>query len=169
MAKGIEMKLQIIMILLATLLVSGCAPKSGFFSEDVRYESALVHTQKGEIYNSLEMKASIVATYLNPTLVRCEKENAEVFLIAIFISEDSSDESKQGLMNKSYHLTLNGKKPRSIRALDYHDDMIQVAPFRNRWSAYYIVKFDKQKSKKLQMQYSHKSYGKVILSFLKDY
>ncbi len=163
------MKLSLIMILLATLLLGGCSPKSGFFSQDLRYQSALSHTQKGEIYNSLEMKASIVATYLNSTLVKCDREDAEVFLVAIYISEDSSDESKQGLMNKNYMLTLNGEKPISIRALDYHDDMIQVAPFRNRWSDYYIVKFKKQKSQELKMQYTHKSYGKVILSFVKDY
>ena len=163
------MKLSLIMILLATLLVGGCSQKSGFFSQDLRYQSALSHSQKGEIYNSLEMKASIVATYLNSTLVKCDKEASEVFLVAIYISEDSSDESKQGLMNKSFQLTLDGKKPTSIRALDYHDDMIQVAPFRNRWSDYYIVKFAKQKSQKLEMLYTHKSYGKVTLSFLKDY
>lgn len=163
------MNLQTIMILLATILLSGCATKSGFFSEDIRYQSALSHTKKGEIYNSLEMKASIVATYLNPTLVRCEREDAEAFLVAIYIDEDSSDASKQGLKNESYLLTLDGNKPRSVRALDYHDDMIQVAPFRNRWSDYYIVKFDKEISKDLQMQYLHKSYGKVILSFPKDY
>ena len=162
------MKLRTIMILSATLFFVGCSPKSGFFSQDVRYESALTHTQKGEIYNSLEMKASLVATYLNSTLVHCDRNSSEVFLVAVYIDEDTSDESKQGLMNQSYRLTLNGKKPSDIRALDYHDDMIQIAPFRNRWSDYYIVKFEKQQSQKLDMEYAHKAYGKITLSFVKD-
>lgn len=163
------MKLSIFTLLIAALFMSGCSQKSGFFSRDQRYKSALAHSQKGEIYNSLEMKASIVATYLNETLVSCDRDNAEVFLVAIYIDEDTSDESKQSLMNQSYLLTLNGNAPMDIRALDYHDDLIQVAPFRNRWSDYYIVKFEKLKAQKLEMKYAHKSYGKVILSFEKDY
>ena len=163
------MKLHTIMILLATLLFTGCTSKSGFFSKDLRYQSALAHSQKGEIYNSLEMKASIVATYLNSTTVECDRKDAEVFLVAIYIDEDTSDESKQGLMNESFLLTLGGKKPSSIRSLAYHDDMIKIAPFRNRWSDYYLVKFDKQETQKLEMFYTHKNYGRVTLSFLKDY
>lgn len=163
------MKLRTIMILIATLFLSGCTLKSGFFAEDLRYQSALSHTKKGEIYNSFEMKASIVATYLNSTTVECDRDNAEVFLIAIYIDEDTSDESKQSLMNKSFLLTLGGKKPSSIRSLAYSDDMIQIAPFRNRWSDYYLVKFDKQEAQELEMNYTHKNYGRVILSFVKDY
>ncbi len=163
------MKIATSMILLATLLLSGCAPKSGFLSPDKLYESALSHTQKGEIYNSLEMKASIVATYLNNTVIHCTKKDKEVFLIAIFIDEDSSDESKQGLLNPSYHLTLNGKSPVDIHALPYDDDLIKIAPFRNRWSTYYRVMFEKSKSNTLKMEYTNFNYGKVTLLFSKAY
>ncbi len=155
-------------LLLAILFMSGCAPKSGFFSEDVRYESALSYTKKGEIYNSLEMKASIVATYLNCTMLHCDVKDEEVFLIAIYIDEDSSQKDKQGLYNPNYQLTLNGKKPKSIKPLDYHDDLIQAAPFRNRWSNYYLVKFHQVKRPKMRMEYAHQSYGKVTLIFAKD-
>ena len=163
------MKLLTIMIFLTTLVFTACSQKKGFFSVDERHQSALAHSQKGDIYNSLELKASIVATHLNSTIVSCDAKNVEAFLVAIYIDEDSSDESKQGLLNKSYLLTLNGKKPLTFKALDYHDDMIKIAPFRNRWSDYYIVKFEKEISKKLVMEYAHASYGKVILSFAKDY
>jgi len=164
------MKLYTTIILLATLFFSGCAPKSGFFSEDKLYQSALTRSEKGEIYNSLELKASIVATYLNCIKkVTCSREEHEVFLVAIYIDQDSSDESKQGLMNKSFFLTLNGKKPVTIRALDYHDDLIHIAPFRNRWSKYYIVKFDKVNGETLTMDYAHKNFGKATLSFVKGH
>ena len=163
------MKLLTIMIFLSTLVFTACSQKKGFFSVDERHQSALAHSQKGDIYNSLELKASIVATHLNSTMLRYNTENEEVFLVAIYIEEDSSDESKQGLLNKSYLLTLNGKKPLTFNALDYHDDMIKIAPFRNRWSDYYLVKFKKEISKKLVMEYAHHSYGKVTLSFARDY
>ena len=163
------MQIATIMILLATLFLSGCAPKSGFLSEDTLYESALSYTKKGEIYNSLEMKASIVATYLNNTVIECKKKDREVFLIAVFIDEDSSDESKQGLLNPSYYITLEGKQPVDIEALPYDDDLIKIAPFRNRWSTYYKVMFEKSKSKTLTMEYGHLNYGKVTLLFSKEY
>jgi hypothetical protein len=163
------MKIATSMILLATLIFTACVPKSGFFSEDKLYESALSHTQKGEIYNSLEMKASIVATYLNNTVIDCKIKEREVFLIAVFIDEDSSDESKQGLLNPSYYLTLNGKLPIDMQALAYDDDLIKIAPFRNRWSTYYKVIFEKSKSNKLKIEYGHLNYGKVTLSFSKAY
>jgi hypothetical protein len=163
------MKIATIMILLATLFLSGCAPKSGFLSEDKLYESALSHTKKGEIYNSLEMKASIVATYLNNTVIHCTKKDKEVFLIAVFIDEDSSDESKQGLLNPSYRLTLNGKPPVDMHALAYDDDLIKIAPFRNRWSTYYKVMFEKSNTDTLKMEYAHLNYGKVTLLFSKEH
>ena len=156
------------MILLVTLFISGCSVKSGFLAEDAHYKSALLHSKKGEIYNSLEMKVSIVATYLNDTVINCEAKDKEVFLVAVYIDEDSSDESKQGLMNPSYKLTLNGQSPIDIRALDYHDDLIKIAPFRNRWSTYYKVTFASVDSKELTMVYAHLNYGKTILSFSKD-
>ncbi len=163
------MKLPTIMIALTTLVFLGCAPKSGFFSEDKLYQSALSHTQKGEIYNSLEMKASIVATYLNNTIISCRKQDKEVFLIAIYIDEDSSDSAKQGILNPAYHLSLDGAAPEDIEALAYDDDLIKIAPFRNRWSQYYKVTFKQSTSATLKMTYSHLHYGKVNLSFLKAY
>jgi len=50
------------------LSLSGCASKSGFLSPDVLAQRALSYTKKAEIYNSLEIKASAVVTYLNPLL-----------------------------------------------------------------------------------------------------
>ncbi len=163
-----KMKFVIEMVFVVSLFFSGCATKSGLFSPDIRYQSALAHTQRGELYNSLELKASIVATYLNDTCIACAKGEDEEFLVAVYIDEDSSDESKEGLMNPAFHLTLNGQKPSDIRALDYHDDLIKIAPFRNRWSRYYIVKFPKQQGDKLDMVYAHHYYGKVTLVFLKE-
>lgn len=162
------MKLQGIMIGMVALLLSACAPKNGFFSADKLYESALSHSQKGEIYNSLEMKASIVAIYLNNTLKEYKDAKDEVFLVAIYIDEDLSEPSKQGIMNPSYTLTVNDKKPSDIRPLAYDDDLIKIAPFRNHWSAYYVVKFPHVEGEKMTMIYAHKNYGKATLSFLKD-
>ncbi len=161
------MKKMMTIALSAALWLGGCSQKEGFFAEDTLYQSALQHTQKGEIYNSLELKASIVATYLNCTAIQCDKNTNEVFLVSIYIDEDSSDESKQGLMNPSYTLRMNGEKPLSVKALSYDDDLIKIAPFRNHWSHYYQVKFPKQEGEKLSLVYTSKMYGSVILDFLK--
>ena len=163
------MKLVTIMILLWSFLGLGCSSKEGFFSPDALHESALRHSQKGEIYNSLEMKASIVATYLNSTVIQCNKVESEVFLIAIYIDEDSSDESKQGILNPSFTLSLEGQRPSHIEALPYDDDLIKIAPFRNRWSTYYKVDFPHTGKNTLTLIYRHLNHGEVTLKFLKDY
>jgi len=163
------MKIVTMMMVLTLVFLDGCSYREGFFSEDVLHESAMIHSQKGEMYNSLEMKASIVATYLNSTVIECQKNEGEVFLVAIFIDEDSSDESKQGLLNPTFYLTLNGEVPIEFHALAYDDDLIKIAPFRNRWSTYYKVIFKTSSAKKLKMEYGHTNYGKVILSFSKEF
>ena len=160
------MKIISIMIVGIALFLSACAP-TGFLAEDAGYKSALSHTQKGEIYNSLEMKASIVATYLNNTVVHCQKKEFEVFLVAVYIDEDSSEKSRQGLYNTAYKVTLAGQKPLEIKKLEYDDDLIKIAPFRNRWSHYYVVTFPKQKSETLTLKYRHLSYGAATLNFQK--
>ena len=54
--------------LAALFLFTGCGYKNGFafFSKDKPYEKAISYTKKGEIVVSMENKAFIIATYLNP-------------------------------------------------------------------------------------------------------
>ncbi len=150
------------------LFFSACSQKSKFFTEDVLAESALINTQKGELYNSLELKASLSATYLNNFVDEYKNSKDEVFLVSIFIDKDSSDKDKQGINNKNFILTLNSKKPIDIKLLKYQDDLIKIVPFRNHWSNYYLLSFEKSKNREMHMNYKHPIYGQVDLVFSKD-
>ena len=153
-------------MIMLLFLSTGCMQKTGLFAPDLMEEKALSATRKGEIYNSLEIKASLVATYLNEVLKSYQSDDKAYFLVSIFIDNDYSDPKKQGLFNPDYILTLNGEKPLEIKLLDKDDDLIKIAPVQNMWSHYYLVTFPKSSSRKLMMRFESQRYGASILNFL---
>ena len=163
------MKLKTILIFALLFFSFGCSQKSSFLKEDKEQQSAMMYTKKGELYNSLEIKASIVSTYLNPTQAQFKDSKEEVFLISIFIDNDSSNPKFHGIYNPDYTLTLNGKKSKSIKKLEFEDDLIKMAPIRNRWSVYYLVSFDKTDDEKLVMNFKNDAYGEVVLEYSKAF
>ncbi len=159
---------QMLMIVLAALLtLSGCSKKTGLFAPDRMEQKALHHTQRGEIYNALEIKAAIVATYLNPVYPRYDTRDKEYFLIGIYIDNDSADVAHQGIYNEQYLLRLNGQKATKIEPLKESDALVKSAPLRNRWSHYYLVTFPPIAAKVLELTYANDQYGKVTLHFSK--
>jgi hypothetical protein len=162
------MKITILIITTILFFTTGCSQKRGFLSEDRLQQSAVLHTKKGQLYNSLEIKAAITATYLNAIKSEYKNSPQEVFLVSLFIDNDFDDPKNRGLFNKNYILTLNGSKAEEIKVLKFKDDLIKLVPMRNQWSTYYLVKFKKQESDKLEMLFKNDSYGEVVLEFLKD-
>jgi hypothetical protein len=154
-----------IVLLVTALLGFGCSEKSGFLSKDALYESALVWTKKGDIFNSLELKASIVATYLNPLKDEFDSKESDWFLVSLYVDKDSGIKSR--LDSKYISLTLNGKIAKSVKMLDYDDELIAISPFRNRWSNYFLVEFEKESGKK-ELLFELRPFGKVTLTFQED-
>ncbi len=162
------MKKSYLILPLIIMLYGGCSLKNGLLQKDKLYEKALIHSKEGAIYNSLELKASIIATHLNTFLEECKHCQSERFLVAIYIDNDSSDKKKQGYYNSYYTLTLNGKAPLSVKELSYDDDLIKIAPFRNPWAHYYLIDFARDDKPSLNLRYQSKSYGGTVLHFKKD-
>ncbi|OQX74728.1 MAG: hypothetical protein B6D59_01460 [Campylobacteraceae bacterium 4484_4] len=150
------------------LLLGGCSAKTGLFAPDRMEQKALHHTQRGEIYNALEIKAAIVATYLNPVYPKYDKSEKEYFLIGIYIDNDASDIEHQGIYNEQYRLRLAGEKPVKITPLKESDALVKSAPLRNRWSHYYLVEFPPLSTQTLELTYQNDQYGKVTLHFAKE-
>ena len=158
--------MKILIIVFITLLsLGGCASKSGFFAPDVLEEKALVFTKKAQIYNSMEMKASLVATYLNPLLKRYKSDAEAHFLISVFIDNDFQDSEKQGLFNPDYMIALNGQNPTSIKPLDKDDALLKIAPVKNVWSHYYLVTFPKPATDTMELVFKSRRYGASSLVF----
>jgi len=164
------MKKQIVTILTTAILFTqlGCSSK-GFFSTDKRELNALLNTKKAQLYSSVEIKASLIATYLNTTNKDFKDSEDDMFLISIFIDNDSTDKNNHGLYNKNYSLTVNGEKPTNVKKLDFEDDLTKSVPVRNFWSTYYLVGFKKQNDKKLKMTFKNDVYGSKDLEFSKEF
>ena len=163
------MKIRVLVIASLLMFSFGCSQKKSFFSEDSLEQSAVINTQKGQLYSSLEIKASIVSTYLNASNPKYKDSKTEMFLVSVFIDEDSSNPKTHGIYNKDYSLTLNDSKSVSIKKLDFEDDLIKIAPIRNRWSTYYLVEFETQSDKKLFMIFKNDEYGEVVLEYSKEF
>ncbi len=149
---------------LFALSFSGCGQKSGFsfFSEDRPYERAIGYTKKGEIIVSMENKAFLIATYLNPIY---EKYNdGEYFFVRVYIDNDFSKENMSGLHNPKYHLLLNGNEPLEIKRLSMEDPLVKEMPMVKPWYKIYLVKFPKE-SKKLNLVLKSDDYGQTTLTF----
>jgi len=155
-------------LFLALILGTGCSTKNGLFAPDVMQEQALSVTRKAEIYNSLEIKASLVATYLNPLDKAYASDKRVHFLVSVFIDDDYSERNKQGLFNPDYSLTLNGQKPISIKPLKRDDDLLKIAPIKNVWAHYYLVTFPKPKADTMKMLFKSRRYGSSVLTLPVD-
>ena len=161
------MRLKVLVVASLLFLTVGCSQKSGFFNEDSMEQSAVTHTKKGQLYNSLEIKATIVSTYLNASHPDFKDAKEENFLVSVFIDEDSTNPKFSGINNPKYLLSLNDVNPTSKKKLDFEDELINFTPIRNRWSTYYIVSFPLQKDGSLLMSFKNTNYGETVLEYSK--
>jgi hypothetical protein len=144
----------------------GCSFKEPFLEQDKVLQNSLTWTRKGEIYNSLEIKASIFATYLNP-LGKAKSNHDEEFVVSVFVDDDFKDKKKAGLNNPDISITLNGFKPISKKELDEDSKYKKLVPFKNEWSHYYLVSFPKSSKKELKLVLESRNYGDAVLKFVK--
>jgi len=161
--------------LLSLSIFEGCTLKensniSQLFKKDDIYHVSLMNTQKAQLIASLETKALLTATYLNPVYSSDNCKNlcmvvsdAEYFFVGIFITDSEKNEFNK----KGYLLTLNGKKPISIEKLDKDDPLRYEMPMMNNWSTYYKVKFPIVTESNMQLTFENDRFGKDVLNYTK--
>ena len=154
--------MKVLFFILSIFLFVGCSFKKPFLESDTVLQESLVYSRKGEIYNSLEIKASLFATYLNR--LDSKYKDGEYFVVSLFIDDDFEDSNRYGLNNRAYRLTLNGEEYISKKELKNDSELRKLVPFKNQWSHYYLVKFPKQRGVK-ELELSHSSYGSTVLRF----
>ncbi len=155
-----------IFILLSIIFLTSCSLKTTFMKPDLLQQKILSWTKKGAIYNSMEMKSSIFATYLNP--IDKKYKDGEYFFVSIFIDNDFEDSKKYGLNNKNYTLILNNQKYTYKKELDKDSQIVKMMPFNNEWSHLYLLKFPKQKSNILKLELINPNYGVTTMKFQKQ-
>lgn len=155
---------KIIFLIAAIFILTGCGEKNGFsfFNKDKPYEKAMSYTKEGDIVVSMENKAFIIATYLNP--IYKQYNDGDYFFVRIYINNDFEDENRSGLFNPTYHLYLNGKKPIKIKRLNENDLLAKEMPMEKAWYKIYLVKFSKASEVK-KLIFKSDNYGQTVLSF----
>jgi hypothetical protein len=150
-------------------LASGCGAKKAedmtpsVLRPDYRYMEALRYTKKGDISVSLENRAQIIATYLNPLAKKDQKEHH--FFVRVYIENDFDEENRSGLFHPFYTLTLNGAEPKKIEKISYGEAVQMSMPFVKRWYRLYRVTFDPITSRRLSLRFAHRHDGEVVLDF----
>lgn len=155
----------------ATFLLGGCQTYSAFeaLKKDDYYEKALLQTKSAQIINSLETKAKITATRLNP-LYPDKYKDGEYFYVGVYIPDDYDKNDSAGLFNKEYKLYLKGDggymEPLSVNETikKEQNELYKKAPIKDNWSRYYTVSFAKQKTDALTLKL-FSPYGEALLNF----
>jgi len=162
--------------LTATLIFSGCTIKENsniaqLFKQDDIYHISLMNTKKAQLIASLETKALLTATYLNPVFEYMKCKNScmtnskeEYFFVGVYIT-DSEDHA---FNSKGYELKLNGKKPIGIQKLEKNDPLRYQMPMINNWSTYYKVKFPHVQGNALKLTFENDRFGKDELTYSKN-
>jgi len=156
-------------------ILGGCTIKensniSQLFKKDDIYHISLQNTKKAQLIASLETKALLTATYLNPVYTNENCKNlcmsvadAEYFFVGVYLT----DSEKNEFNNKGYLLTLNGHKPIDIKKLEKDDPLRYQMPMVNNWSTYYKVKFPIVKGNELHLTFENDRFGKDVLEYSK--
>ncbi|MDR3347373.1 MAG: hypothetical protein LBN32_02030 [Helicobacteraceae bacterium] len=157
-------------LFLATMIMAavlaGCGGRSAFFdfTGSAAYAEAIAHTKSGAITDRFESKALLSASYLN-AIYPNRYSGDETFLVGLYITNDFQRE-KSGINNPMYSLALNDRKYIGVETVDKNDDLLKLMPMINRWSKYYIVRFEP--SEKLDLTLSEADTNRsVTLSFSK--
>ena len=164
-----------ILLLSTVLILGGCSIKENsniaqLFKKDDIYHISLMNTKKAQLIASLETKALLTATYLNPVLEYIESgeasdsaRNEEYFFIGVYITDSEDHEFN----TKGYLLKLNGKKPMGIQKLEKDDPLRYQMPMINNWSTYYKVKFSKVEGNELKLTFENDRFGMDTLTYSK--
>lgn len=174
--------------LLAAFVFGGCQTYDAFdmFKKDEHYEKAIKETRSAQIVNSMETKAKITLTYLNP-IYPSRYSDAEYFFVGLYIPDDYDKKEQAGLFNKDYLLSMRvtpkkddvklgekaaeasdvqAKVVETITKPDQHE-IYKKMPHTDAWSRYYIVSFPKQ-DKDMQLNVKLKGLdGVAVLNFPK--
>ena len=165
-----------ILLLSSVLLFSACSIKENsniaqLFKKDDIYHISLQNTKKAQLIASLETKALLTATYLNPVFdhIECNEAcqsnpNEEFFFVGVYITDSEVNEFN----SRGYSLKLNGKKPLGIQKLEKDDPLRYQMPMINNWSTYYKVKFPKVKGNDLNLTFENDRFGKDTLTYSKN-
>lgn len=136
------------------LLFISCTRVKEVFSKDYLYESILENTQKRDLIQSFETKATINATYLNNLDLDLDK-SVENFLISLYITNDFK--KQYALKNKFINILLNKKEKLTSKELNKNSKLLKTIDILNPWAKYFLVSFETQDTNELDLTIRYKN------------
>ena len=176
---------------LSIILIVGCSSKEKSLMKEMTlhktYYKMLQKTEKVMLSENNITKAILTATYLYvPTMHSKRSDANETFIIGLYLEDEEVDslsdvfdlysktdnktKEKNDLNNtlkSTYKMTLNGKKPLSIKKLTANDSRLKHLSFVTEWNTYALVTFKHVKGTRLKLLFESTQYGKGILYFSK--
>jgi hypothetical protein len=163
------MKRTIVVYFLIVAIFGGCQHTlKNFTKRGEQYNKGLVYTKIKSLVFDKETKATINVTYLNPTNPKKYNNKLQNFLIGIYIANDNKDEDQKFINNADFILTINDKTYIKIQFINETTKQYQQIPLRNRWARYYILSFENDDNKILNLEYKYKESKKIVISFQKE-
>lgn len=147
------------------LLLSGCGNSILLtLGKDPDFKKTLDHTKKQQFKENNQTVAIFRATYLNPIYPDRYDEEQQHFFIGIHI-EDDLPQPKAGIRNPHYRLSMNDLNASRYDEIKEDDPLYKSMPLVERWTRYYVVTFDDNSSKKLNLLYKKDTNESLKFSF----
>ena len=144
------------LVFLSIGIFTSCTTKNiDLLSKDSLYKLGLENTKIKSILHNNDVEGLMNITYLNPTSPQKYDKKYNEFLVGIYL-----DNNKE-----QYHVSLNTKKYVYKELLKKSSKLYKNIPSFNPYAKYYIIKFQKEKSKKLNFELVHNIYGKTTIVF----
>jgi len=166
-------------LLSSLLFITGCSKTTAFdfFSTDPYYEKSVSNMRTASLIKDGETKAILHAVYLN-NIDEKEYHTQEYFFVSIHIIDDNHESKNKGLDNPDYALKMIEKvdigthnfleaRPISIRRLKEDSKILRNMPVKNKWSYFYLVKFEEVDQDVLTLLLKSKEYGESKITFAK--
>ena len=151
--------------LLIILILAACTTKDEkalleMYDKKKNYHKQLLKTEKTQLKSDNITKVLLTATYITEP---SKRKSDEVFIVGIYIEESE----KQNFMKEGFTLTLEGKKPKSVKPLKKRSNHLKNLSFVSQWSRFYIVRFPHTQKKRFTLELTSDLYGKGALYFAK--
>ena len=152
------MKYFLLTIILSILPLTGCSRNNAFddFKLSKKQELTINSLQSSKIRHDNKIGGIFSAVYLNeiyPELFN----NQEYFFVFFYTNHDDA-----------IKFTLNKKLPLKIKKLSTDNRFSNLIKMKNGWNNYYLIAFDTQKEKSLNLIFQSGQYFSDQLIYLKE-
>lgn len=152
-------------IALLVFVFSGCSVYYDALQSDGQMERYVSATRKAEIVNKLHTEAVILATDLHSVFPGRYSKDETVFLVDMFVADDSSEPEKRGLFNAMYRLSLNEQSPVVIERLGRDELIERHFPYTSPWGEYFFVVFKQRYQRSMDLEIERVGLKPMMLEF----